>query len=64
MTAAAMSMLTSIRTSNEKIEIIDQLLLPHTTKYVDITSIEEAHDAIKDMKVWKKHIFHSPTLDF
>ncbi|KAJ8590234.1 putative translation initiation factor [Rhizopogon salebrosus TDB-379] len=46
-----MSMLTSIRTSNEKIEIIDQLLLPHTTKYVEITSIEEAHDAIKDMKI-------------
>ena len=44
-------MLTSIRTSNEKIEIINQLLLPHTTEYVEITSIEEAHDAIRDMKV-------------
>jgi methylthioribose-1-phosphate isomerase len=52
-------MLTSIRTSNEKIEIIDQLLLPHTTKYVEITSIEEAHDAIKDMKVRKNHISSS-----
>ncbi|KAG2355178.1 hypothetical protein BDR07DRAFT_1340802 [Suillus spraguei] len=46
-----MHMLTSIRTSNGKIEIIDQLLLPHTTKYVEITSIEQAYDAIKDMKI-------------
>jgi methylthioribose-1-phosphate isomerase len=53
-------MLTSIRISNEKIEIIDQLLLPHTTEYVEITSIEVAHDAIRDMKVRNKHISTHP----
>lgn len=57
-------MLTSIRTSDGKIEIIDQLLLPHTTKYVEITSIEQAYDAIKDMKVRKKKIhIHSAVSD-
>jgi methylthioribose-1-phosphate isomerase len=56
-------MLTSIRTSNGKIEIIDQLLLPHTTKYVEITSIEQAYDAIKDMKVGKKIHMHFTVSD-
>lgn len=47
-----MAGLTSIRTSGDsKIEIIDQLLLPHTTKFIEIDSIEQAHDAIKSMKV-------------
>jgi len=64
-TGTTMSMLTSLRTSNDKIEIIDQLLLPHTTKYVEITSVEEAHDAIKDMKVRKtKVIFLSIHIAF
>ena len=43
-------MLTSIRTVDGKIEIVDQLLLPHSTEYIQISTIEEAHDAIKSMK--------------
>ncbi|RDB25295.1 Methylthioribose-1-phosphate isomerase [Hypsizygus marmoreus] len=46
-----MAPLTSIRTSNGKLEIVNQLLLPHTTEYIDINTIEEAHDAIKTMKI-------------
>lgn len=43
--------LTSIRRTGHKIEIVDQLLLPHTVEFVPITTIEEAHNAIKSMKV-------------
>ena len=43
--------LTSIRLSDDKIEIVNQLLLPHTTEWLTIASIEQAHDAIKSMKV-------------
>lgn len=47
-----MTALTSIRTSGDsKIEIIDQLLLPHTTEWIQIDTIEQAHDAIKSMRV-------------
>jgi methylthioribose-1-phosphate isomerase len=47
-----MTGLTSIRTSEDfKIEIVDQLLLPHTTEFIEINTIEQAHDAIKSMKV-------------
>ena len=45
------SALISIRTKGEKIEIVDQLLLPHVTRYIEINSPEDAHDAIKTMKV-------------
>jgi len=44
-------MLTSIKTERDKIEIVNQLLLPHCTEYIEINTIEEAHDAIKTMKV-------------
>jgi methylthioribose-1-phosphate isomerase len=44
-------MLTSIRQSQDRLEIVNQLLLPHTTDWIHITSIEEAHDAIRLMKV-------------
>lgn len=44
-------MLSSIKTGGDKIEIVNQLLLPHTTEYVEINTIEQAHDAIKSMKV-------------
>ncbi|KAF8305480.1 eukaryotic translation initiation factor 2B [Clavulina sp. PMI_390] len=49
----AIKLLTSIRTSDasDEIEIINQLLLPHTTEWVKINSIEDAHDAIKTMKI-------------
>jgi methylthioribose-1-phosphate isomerase len=43
-------MLTSIRQSQGKLEIVDQLLLPHTTEWIHISTVEEAHDAIKSMK--------------
>ncbi|KAF8070623.1 hypothetical protein FPV67DRAFT_1779946 [Lyophyllum atratum] len=46
-----MAPLTSIRTSNGKLEIVNQLLLPHTTEYLVINTIEDAHDAIKTMKI-------------
>ncbi|KAF6761257.1 translation initiation factor 2B subunit I family protein [Ephemerocybe angulata] len=43
--------LISIRTEGDKIEIVNQLLLPHITEYIPIDSVEEAHDAIKTMKI-------------
>ena len=43
--------LTSIRTSNGKLEIVNQLLLPHTVQFLEINTIAAAHDAIKTMKV-------------
>jgi methylthioribose-1-phosphate isomerase len=55
MATAAPEALTSIKTSDDKIQIINQLLLPHTTEWLAIDSIEQAHDAIKTMKV-SRHI--------
>lgn len=46
-----MAPLVSIKSDDDKLEIVNQLLLPHTTQFVQINSIEEAHDAIKSMKV-------------
>ncbi|KAG5648595.1 hypothetical protein DXG03_003206 [Asterophora parasitica] len=46
-----MAPLTSIRTENGKLEIVNQLLLPHTTEFLEIKTVEEAHDAIKTMKI-------------
>ena len=43
--------LTSIKSSDDKIQIVNQLLLPHTTEWLEIDTIEQAHDAIKTMKV-------------
>lgn len=43
--------LVSIRESEQKLEIVNQLLLPHAIEYLEIDSIEAAHDAIKSMKV-------------
>jgi len=39
-----------IRSSDDKIEIVNQLLLPHTTEWLLINSIVQAHDMIKMMK--------------
>jgi hypothetical protein len=48
-----MDTLRSIRTlDQDKIDIVNQLLLPHTIEYVQIQTIEQAHDAIKSMKVF------------
>jgi methylthioribose-1-phosphate isomerase len=54
-----MAPLTSIRTSNGKLEIVNQLLLPHTTEFIDIDTIEDAHGAIKTMKVLVQ--YYTPT---
>ncbi|KAJ7045746.1 hypothetical protein C8F04DRAFT_1249128 [Mycena alexandri] len=43
--------LTSIKTDGDKIEIVNQLLLPHSTEFIEIKSIEDAHEAIKSMKI-------------
>jgi methylthioribose-1-phosphate isomerase len=46
------SMMTSLRTLPAgDIEIIDQLLLPHTTLWVPIRTITDAHSAIKRMQI-------------
>ncbi|EIW63326.1 eukaryotic translation initiation factor 2B [Trametes versicolor FP-101664 SS1] len=46
-----MPALTSIRTSAGKLEIVDQLLLPHSTEFIEIRNIDDAFDAIKSMKI-------------
>lgn len=33
------------------IEIVNQLLLPHTVEWIDIVTVEDCYDAIKSMKV-------------
>lgn len=43
--------LTSIQTSGDDIQIVNQLLLPHVVEFLPINTIEDAHDAIKTMKV-------------
>lgn len=34
-----------------ELQILDQLLLPHTKQYIKIKSVQDAWDAIKTMKV-------------
>ncbi|KAF8332699.1 Methylthioribose-1-phosphate isomerase [Cantharellus anzutake] len=46
-----MSPLSSLRTDGDKIEIINQLLLPHTTEWLPIDSVADAYEAIKSMKI-------------
>ncbi|KZV86227.1 Methylthioribose-1-phosphate isomerase [Exidia glandulosa HHB12029] len=46
-----MAPLVSIRTTDSKIEIVDQLLLPHVVQYVEIASVHDAHSAIKTMRI-------------
>jgi len=43
--------LTSIRTDGDAIEIIDQLVLPHSREWVAIESPYDAFNAIKSMKI-------------
>lgn len=43
--------LESIRYSDGKLEILDQLLLPTETEYIHIKNVEEGWDAIRLMKV-------------
>jgi methylthioribose-1-phosphate isomerase len=53
-----MAPLTSIRTSNGKLEIVNQLLLPHIVEFLEINTIAAAHDAIKTMKVFVFNFCH------
>lgn len=46
-----MAAISSIRASGDRIEIVDQLLLPHTQEWIEIDTIEKAYEAIKSMKV-------------
>ena len=46
-----MAAISSIRISGDRIEIIDQLLLPHTQEWIEIDTVEKAYQAIKYMKV-------------
>ncbi|PPQ89730.1 hypothetical protein CVT25_014131 [Psilocybe cyanescens] len=46
-----MAPLISIKSSDEKLEIVNQLLLPHKTEFIEINSVNDAHDAIKTMKI-------------
>ena len=62
MATSAPEVLTSINASDDKIKIVNQLLLPHTTEWLAIDTIEQAHDAIKTMKV-SHHGFISKRVD-
>ncbi|WWC71877.1 methylthioribose-1-phosphate isomerase [Kwoniella pini CBS 10737] len=45
-------MMTSIRIDKSgQVEIVDQLLLPHSVKWIPISTTEEAFEAIKSMKI-------------
>ena len=57
-----MPFLSSIRTFGDEIDIVNQLLLPHTTEWLKVNSIEDAHDAIRSMKAGsdKDEIVFSP----
>lgn len=46
-----MNPLNPIAWKDEKIFLIDQRLLPHTESWVEVTNLQECHDAIKDMVV-------------
>ena len=48
---AEISLPLSIRTDGNDIEIVNQLLLPHVVEFIPIKTIEDAHDAIRSMKV-------------
>ena len=37
--------------SSARLEILDQLLLPHQSTYIDVANCEDGYDAIKQMKV-------------
>lgn len=43
--------LTSIKFDGDRLEIVNQLLLPHSTEFIEINTIEDAHEAIKSMKI-------------
>jgi methylthioribose-1-phosphate isomerase len=46
-----MSTLESIVYDGVSLRIIDQLLLPHVTVYLDVNTVQDAYDVIKKMQV-------------
>ena len=44
--------LVGLRTNGDRIEIVNQLLLPHLKEYISINSTDDAYEAIKSMKVF------------
>jgi methylthioribose-1-phosphate isomerase len=46
-----MTGLTAIKYSRGKLEVLDQLKLPHEYHYDDVSTCEEAFDCIKSMRV-------------
>lgn len=50
-----MAAISSIRTSGDRTEIINQLLLPHSQEWIEVDTIEKAYEAIKSMKVCPTH---------
>lgn len=46
-----MSGLQAIRYSRGKLEVLDQLKLPHEHHYDEVSTSEEAFDSIKSMRV-------------
>lgn len=36
----------------EQLEIVNQLLLPHVTEFIPVNNIQDAHKAIRSMKVF------------
>jgi methylthioribose-1-phosphate isomerase len=43
--------LVGLKTDGDRIEIVNQLLLPHVKEYIPINSTDDAYEAIKSMKV-------------
>lgn len=46
-----MGTLEAIKYSNGKLEILDQLLLPHESRYIDVHDTRDGWRAIRDMQV-------------
>jgi len=49
--------LKSIRYENGKLEILDQLLLPAQSQYIEVKGVEDGWRAIHKMHVSKVHAF-------
>ena len=53
--------LEAIKYKGGKLEILDQLLLPHETKYIPVNNTEDGWTAIKTMQVGTKWASIMPT---
>lgn len=54
--------LQAIRYTRGKLEVLDQLRLPHEHHYDAVSTSEEAFDCIKSMRVRGMYSRHYPTL--